>query len=293
MLNFTRNSKIPLKIRRQIGKFLRKKNHHIDFTLSVFGQNYTGTTTNHMDHKIYIYGCHESATIRLIRNRLINQRQQGQSPVYMDIGTNTGLHLMSVAPLCDKAFGFEPFDRVRTRAENHISANNIENVTIFPFGLSDKNEKLTYNQPSQSNLGNGFFDPTADLNGSQGDHKLSLEVRCGDDIVDEYHIKPTIIKIDVEGFETFVFKGLRKTITHFKPDIIFEYNQDTTRHDPQALLNIKHVLGHDYNLFGIHRSREYPKLSAVKDVNTHMKYENILATCDTDRDKLVQATEYR
>lgn len=254
------------------------------FQTRVFEVIYHGQTGAHLDDKVYLYGSHEAATIRLIRDLLKKQKMRGIRPVYIDIGTNTGLHLITAAPLSDKAIGFEPYDMIRKRADNNVKQNKLANCKIYPFGLSDQEEKLPYTAPDRDNHGNGFFSDPSQEYSQKDQSKLFLQVKRGDDVFCETNIGPSVIKIDVEGFEKFVFRGLAQTIKKHKPAIIFEYNQETRRHDPNALEDIKNSLGPQYALYGIKRSRETPKLVPFQEKH---KYENVLALPEADLENLI------
>ena len=273
-LAFTRNPGIPLKLRRRIGKIFHRDIGSRDFEITVLGARYAGRTDNIMDKKIYLYGCHETSTIRLIQTILKRQRSDDQSPVYLDIGTNTGLHLVTAAPFADKAYGFEPYAPVREKALANIGRNQFDNVRVFPFGLSNADAELPYTPPCSGNLGNGYFQ-ASEQSPVNDDTTITLSVRKGDDVMRDNNIAPTLMKIDVEGFEKFVLEGLQDTISSHRPDIIFEYNAETRRHDSDVIEDIKAVLGDHYSLYGICRSRELPKLVTF---NQSKAFENVLAT---------------
>lgn len=270
MLSITRNVSIPLRLRRKIGKMMPKPESGKDFEIDIFGTTYHGRTGNFMDNKIYVYGCHETATIRLIRQRLEEIRQKKGTSVYLDIGTNTGLHLIAAAPVCDAAYGFEPWEKVRTVAERHVKENNLKNVKIFPFGLADKDADLPYHAPEGGNLGTGFFTQKSDATAPE-----SLSVRRGDDVIRENGIAPSLMKIDVEGFEKYVLEGLQHTLALHKPDIIFEYNAETRKDKPEDIEAILTLLEDEYEFYGILPSREMPKLVPFQ---LGKRYENVLAT---------------
>lgn len=274
MLSITRNASLPLRLRRKIGKIMPKPESGKDFDIDIFGSTYHGRTGNFMDNKIYIYGCHETATIRLIRQRLEKIRRKKGLSVYLDIGTNTGLHLIAAAPVCDSAHGFEPWEKVRTVAERHVKENNLKNVKIFPFGLADKDADLPYHAPEGGNLGTGFFTHKNE----SGKAPESLSVRRGDDVIRENNIAPSLMKIDVEGFEKYVLQGLQHTLTLHKPDIIFEYNAETRKDKPEDIEAILTLLEDDYEFYGILPSREMPKLVPFQ---LGKRYENVLATAKT------------
>ena len=55
LLALTRNPRIPLTIRKKIGKLARPPSGTA-FRIDMFGLSYEGQTGNHMYNKIYLYG---------------------------------------------------------------------------------------------------------------------------------------------------------------------------------------------------------------------------------------------
>jgi len=53
-------------------------------------------------------------------------------------------------------------------------------------------------------------------------HQINVKIRSLDSIVDETDLKPKIVKIDVEGHEYSVIKGMDKMLTNIRPKIIME-----------------------------------------------------------------------
>ncbi|MCB9996581.1 MAG: FkbM family methyltransferase [Rhodospirillales bacterium] len=266
-LSFTRNPHIPLTIRKKIGK-LCGVHAGKSFRIDLFGQNYEGTTGIHMDDKIWLYGMHEPATVRLIRRIMAGQKRAGMTPVYMDIGTNAGMHLIAAADLADKAYGFEPWPAVRQKALHNVALNKLAHVTVFDFGLSDHDATLPFNPPKENNLGVGMFVDDA------AEGTINLTVRKGDDVVREHDIQPTMMKMDIEGHEKKALTGLHDTLRRYKPDVIFEYSAGS-RLDLGNLDVLRGLFGEEYRFYGIKRSREYP---ALEPFNPDRKYENVLAS---------------
>ncbi len=105
---------------------------------------------------------------------------------------------------------------------------------------------------------------------------ITLEVRRGDDVIDEMKIKPSLLKIDTEGFESYVLKGLKNTLEQFRPAVVFEL-AELSRRDFTSLEAIKAFFPAGYSIHGILRSREYPR---VIPYNSDRKFENLLAWPD-------------
>lgn len=270
----TRHAGIPLTLRKKIGKIAGAPKGDGDFEIPVFEAIYTGTHGIHMDDKINLYGLHEASTIRLLRAVLAWQRQGGASPVYWDIGTNSGFHLTAVSPLADHALGFEPWALVREKAAQNITRNDYNHVAVMPFGLSDKDSEIPFHPPANNNFGTGSFQ-NIDQNTRNDSETVLLQVKRGDTVLDEIeggHI-PTLFKIDIEGHEVPALQGLSKTIHTHRPVIVFEYDDGSRAQLSDSALR-ETLFDPGYRFYGIQRSREYPRL---KPFDPQGKYENVLA----------------
>ncbi len=262
--NILKNPSIPLRLRKKFKRLVPKPSDGHTFCAPMFEYQYFGSTGNHQDDKIFLYGMHEPATIRFIRSVLKYQKSQNITPIYADIGTNMGQHLLAISGLAEKSYGFEPWKVVRDIATMQIQKNSISHVEIFPFGLSDCDAHLPYSKPENDNLGTGMFtDNGADI----------LEVRKGDDVFAKVGVMATAMKIDTEGFEDKVLRGLSNTIASSKPVIVFEYSA-ATRHVMNDVSSFDDLKNIGYKFFGILPSREYPVLTAF---NAQKRYENVVA----------------
>jgi FkbM family methyltransferase len=175
---------------------------------------------------------------------------------FIDVGVNVGqtlLLLKSVYPEV-RYIGFEPNRLCIEYTKKLISSNNIENTTLYPWGLSDETREGDLN----------FYHRNADdasasiLTGFRADQvtrrsKISL-IRA-DDLKEWTSIKPGIIKIDVEGFELEVLTGLAQVIADHRPCIICEIlpaysERNTFRVQRQeAIRNL--LMKQDYSLYHI------------------------------------------
>ncbi len=117
-------------------------------------------------------------------------------------------------PLCRRLFCFEPNPAEFLRLSDLFQ--NDRHVTVLDIGLSDvcaTRPFLIHNQES----GNSTFEVIPDQ------ANANLRVETGDEIVHAYDIADLdFIKIDVEGHEACLLKGLSSTIRQQRPVIIFE-----------------------------------------------------------------------
>lgn len=259
------NTAIPLRLRKKVGKVLPVP-PNVTFSKKLFENEYTGVTGSHLDNKIFLYGMHEPATIRFMRGVMRLQRALGMTPVYMDIGTNTGAHLLAVASLAERAYGFEPWEPVRKRALANVAANNLSHVTVFDFGAGDADTALPFAPPVAGNHGTGSFY-------RQDSQSVTLKIRRGDSVAAEHGIAPTLIKIDTEGFERSILEGLSDTLAKHQPVVVFEYSA-MSKPDFADDGMMARIFGGAYEFYAIKPSREYP---CLEKLNFGARCENAIA----------------
>lgn len=138
----------------------------------------------------------------------------------LDIGANIGFHTLYFAELVGPGgtvTAFEPVPQNFEALIANIALNDFKNIVVKNIALGIANETFTIKADKNSNNPG-----TYNLFDKQGD--VSIECRIGDEVVLDKE-KIDFIKIDVEGYESFVIEGLIKTIKKHKPIIIFEYDK--------------------------------------------------------------------
>jgi FkbM family methyltransferase len=138
----------------------------------------------------------------------------------VDVGANNGAFVLVASSLvggCGKVLCFEPNPSCVRLIEQQLSACDIANVDIYPVGLSDSNAELTMTVPF-INSGEGTFGKSAYP--AEGTYTIKASVVTGDEALRERKID--LIKIDVEGFECKVLKGLERTLSSSRPIVITE-----------------------------------------------------------------------
>lgn len=138
----------------------------------------------------------------------------------VDIGANYGLMSLVSSSLvgnAGKIIAFEPNTEPRKRFKKNIFKNNISNIVVYNFALGSNENTLELFVP-YINSGEGTFGTPG--YSSQEGYKVQCEVKIGDKILQDLTF--ALIKIDVEGFEEAVLRGLEKTIERCNPIFIVE-----------------------------------------------------------------------
>jgi FkbM family methyltransferase len=238
------------------------------FETDFFGHSYSGNLANFIDWNVFYYGAFQLHEIRLL-GAIADALRAGGKPVnFFDVGANIGHHSLFMSRHADRVFSFEPFSIVRDEMVRKLNHAGISNVTIFPVALGDRNETGTFHPPTGANQGTGTLGSTLPDNASS--ENISVPVVRGDDFFAANHLPSiTLLKMDVEGYETKVLEGLRETIWRDRPPIFVEiqkehYNGSESRKDA----SVKDLLYPDHIIFEVGVSRGRPVLKPFLQGNT-------------------------
>jgi len=142
---------------------------------------------------------------------------KNKSGTVLDIGANIGNHSVFFSKTFKQVISFEPVPRNCWIFKANLHLNEIDNVTLVEKALSDKNQLQFLSHDDPCNTNNGLSQLSQGI-GSR------VEVVRGDDVLRtmDYAAPIALIKVDVEGLEHEVIKGLEETIGEYRPTICWE-----------------------------------------------------------------------
>lgn len=152
-----------------------------------------------------------------------------ESDCILDIGANIGQWALILSKLAPKGkiYSFEPIKSNYLILEKVISKMNLNNVSAFNIGLSNKSESAIMNIPVFKNSG-----IEVRTQASLQKHEISenayfkeekVEIRTLDEIFIQLNFQRIdLIKCDTEGEEINVLEGGASLVTKFKPILILE-----------------------------------------------------------------------
>lgn len=194
------------------------------FTRNFYGLRYEGNLTNSIEANILFYGAFEKPLLHFLRDtwkQSATDSNSGEQDAFVDIGANIGQHSLFMSNHAPQVIAFEPFSRVSQKLKHHIALNQLENICLEEFALSDQAETLDFYAPTGRNQGIGSFDASTTAKGNIPAEKL--ELISGDQY---FAANPEIViklmKIDVEGFERKVIQGLEASLRRHRPILVCE-----------------------------------------------------------------------
>lgn len=156
---------------------------------------------------------YEPHTVKFI-NRYIKP-----GDVCIDVGANIGLFSAQFARMVSpsgRVYAFEPSPHFRTVLQHTLQHNGLENVTVFPYALSNRSGTAKLQENS---ITGGQCFPSAHKPLPQ--HEVTL--RSLDSLADSLKLtRLDLIKIDVDGHEPYVLEGALQIIDTYNPIIVVE-----------------------------------------------------------------------
>ena len=136
----------------------------------------------------------------------------------IDIGSNIGYYSIFFSTIIKngKIFSFEPEKNNYNKLIQNINLNNVNNIQVFNYALSDTNINTVLNL-DYSNFGGHFINKKK----SNFYKTQSIKTKKLDDVVD-LNVYFDLIKIDVEGYELYVLKGMFKILKNNCKNIMIE-----------------------------------------------------------------------
>lgn len=162
--------------------------------------------------------------------------------VVYDIGASIGLYSLLFSHLIGKhgyIYCVEANPLCIYFLHANLEMNNVANFNILPAVLLDtaKAAKFTINY---SNLNLGITQDSVFYSEKAG-HQITLQSYSLDDLISNLHLrKPDLIKIDVEGAEEYVIKGMKKILLDFHPTLLLEIHGRTAAENTFKHLDNKH-----------------------------------------------------
>jgi FkbM family methyltransferase len=238
-----------------------------------------------------VYGLgadHLSRTARPWTYYLLAGLLRSRPGTFVDIGANVGLYLIWLKSIDSNReyLGFEPNPACYFYLQELIRCNQFSDASVFPSALSDSRRLCTFHA---RRLGDKMGSLLPDHR-TEKEKLFSFNVitEPGDPLFEDLDPEAiSTIKIDVEGLELEVLRGLTDTLARYRPVIICEVLTPVhgeSRYEPRLQKIAK--------LLELTRDLDYLVLSLGADKQLHTAHspEDLLLNPQPDR-ILVPSTE--
>jgi len=178
-----------------------------------------------IDRQIIINKKYEYDQVKFIEKEM----KKNDFSYFLDIGSNSGYYAFYFAKKFKniKILAYEPNADAFYKVQKTLKKNLFDNIKIFNFGLSNQKKNVYM----KSMIKKGFVHSNSSILNNPKQFKdkkfqiFKASLRVGDHEI-SFKNKRLFIKIDVEGHEFFVLKGLIKNLTQNNCLILIEIGDD-------------------------------------------------------------------
>jgi FkbM family methyltransferase len=219
---------------------------------------------------------------REVTHHLVNQLKE--SKCFVDVGANMGFYSVLagkiLAPRAGVVHAIEMDADNVNRIRANLRLNGLRNVFIHEVALGDQNGSVEYYRC-------GSFRNTLEVSSNEQERyeKVSVPMTTLDSLVSEIEIQPDVIKIDVEGAEFLVMRGMDSTMMS-QSEIYCEVHVDETE---GGLASFGHSIDDVWNVFQEHDYQlwEIP----LREDSKHSGVRKLKVVSDIDESTMLYASK--
>jgi FkbM family methyltransferase len=218
----------------------KKLKTELPFTTKFHGFSFHGDARNLIDYHILSRGAFEPGLSEI----LCKWAKFHPHSAFIDVGANVGIHTLSTCKSYHTVISIEAYPPLADSLKKTVERNKINNVSIHCVALGDKTGTVYFQSPPANNLGLGRIEK----DGNNRENKTSIKINSvkGDDLL-KIPIPISAIKIDTEGAELSVIKGLAQILNSQRPLVVTEILDNSL----EASESLKSLFPPNYNFFSI------------------------------------------
>jgi FkbM family methyltransferase len=179
---------------------------------SLFGSRFAVDTQDLIQRYLYLFGVWEPHMTAWLRGRL----KPGDT--FVDVGANIGYFSVLASQLVGskgRVVTVEASEDFHRRVEQHVRLNGCDNVRALHAAVADEHKTLTFILASSANMGANSIIPYD----GPAESVFDIEAVPLPDLLTAEEIETArVIKIDVEGAEGSVVRGLAPMLDKLRPD---------------------------------------------------------------------------
>jgi len=207
-----------VKGRSRITRFAKRYVKGITLYTDSYGNRFLLDLDNFIDNEIYLRGIFEEKSIHALTELIMEKRCK----YFVDIGANMGIYTVLFAKRFsfERIYAFEPDPRNFSQLHANIFLNNLyDKVAIYNLALSSEDsEKTFYLSRNKKDIDNEKLNTgTSSLLFNKDRHishaVITVQTIKLDDLL-QIKNQSIVIKIDVEGHEYNVLKGMQNLLSN-------------------------------------------------------------------------------
>jgi len=180
---------------------------------------------NKVDMHLLCGGVWEPDRIHFLRDLIVQQRRSDEKVVFLDIGAHGALYLLVLDPYVrfDRMIAYEPEPSSLAQIRANLMMNDlVERVEVIPKAVSDEEGSSQFTIVEQGNRGESRIVEGASENRG---HLINVSVTTVDATFSDIGVL-LVAKIDVEGHENKVVRGMLNALRNNRVILQIEKNTD-------------------------------------------------------------------
>jgi FkbM family methyltransferase len=189
------------------------------------GAWFEGNMSSFIDRQVYLFGGYEDGDIDAFLRLVPKERRD----TLLDIGSNIGTHALRFSGAFREIHCFEPNPTEFGSLERNVALNPKANILLHRLGLADREAVLDFYLTQRDNSGMGTFSTTDQYDVPLMKMDSARVVKADSYIFPKISGKVDAIKIDTQGFEPEVLRGMPRLLRQHRPIIWFELGAATEK----------------------------------------------------------------
>lgn len=168
--------------------------------------------------------------------------------IFIDVGANIGTLSLCASKLVGEngqIFSFEANPDLADFMEDNIKLNKFNNITVFNYAAGEQEGNISF-QLNKSDDRSRVSE--------NGENTIKIKMCKLDDVIP---VESTIslLKIDTEGYERFVFQGASSIIKRSKVIMFESIESNTSNYDYSTIENILFLKKQNFDIFKLGRNK--------------------------------------
>ena len=171
----------------------------------------------------------------------VMRRLLAKGDVFVDVGAHIGYHTLLASRLVGETghvYAFEPSPARHGELVENIARNALSNVTTFELAAGATESVATLFEAPRTNTSASTMVSRAARDSSAGDERRDVRVAPVQDCIAEEDIpRVRVVKVDVEGFEIEVLRGLGRILARGSQlALVVEISPEWADENPRAFI---------------------------------------------------------
>lgn len=167
----------------------------------------------------FLFGLYDRAELELVRREL-------RGGDFVDVGAHIGMYsLVAAAGTSGRVLALEPNPAAREQLVANVRLNGLANVIVVGKAAAAAPGRAQLHVPATPDPSFSSLEPGRFAEGAP----VEVEVTTVDDEVEVHGLRPTLVKIDVEGRELDVVAGMARTLAAHRPTLLVEVGEESAR----------------------------------------------------------------